>query len=128
MKKKLKIVLLVLLPLLFVISLFVFFLYYGKSDALNLVINDVNLSKTPDGTYIGSYGKGRFNYKVEVTVKDNKIVDIKILGKPKSSLEGIPQKMIERVLQSQSFRVDVITGATASSKAVLKAIENALNK
>lgn len=128
MKKRLKIVLLVLLPLLFLISLFVFFLYYGKSDALNLVINDVNLSKTLDGTYIGSYGKGRFNYKVEVTVKDNKIVDIKTLGKPKSPLEEIPQKIIERVLQSQSLRVDVITGATASSKVVLKAIENALNK
>lgn len=127
MKRKSKIIFLVLLLLFFTISLFTFFLYYGKNDTLSLVINDVNLLEIPDGAYVGSYNKGRFSYQVEVIVKDRKISDINILGKPKISLEEIPQKMIEKVLQKQSLKVDVVTGATASSKAILKAIENALS-
>ena len=58
---------------------------------------------------------------------------------------NIPEKKIERIkhdhgrgkkaeiqtdliIKNQSLNVDVITGATASSKAILKATENALKK
>lgn len=128
MKRRLKISLIVLVSFSFIIILVFLFLYYGKSDTLNLIINDIDLSNISDGSYIGSYNKGRFSCKVEVIVKDKKIENIKILNKPVISIEEITQEIINRVLEKQSLKIDVVTGATASSKAILKAVENALIK
>lgn len=121
-------ILFILVPLAIIIGIFVIFLFYGKEETLKLVIADVDISKVPDGNYMGSYNKGRFSYKVEVIVKNNKIDSITILDKPSISLEYVPKKMIDRILEKQSLNVDVVTGATATSKAILKAIENAIGK
>lgn len=109
---------------LFIISL-IFFLFYGKSETLNLTINDINLSSINDGMYIGQYVKGRFNYKVEVIIKNHKIESIKILNQ-KSSYLNTNEIIIKRVLEKQSLNVDTVSGATATSKGILKAIEKAL--
>jgi uncharacterized protein with FMN-binding domain len=91
-----------------------------------LTINNVDLSKVQDGTYEGSYKLFPIYVKVEVHVKNHIIEEIKILehqngqGKP---AEAIPDKVIE----AQSTKVDIIVGATGSSKVILKAIENALS-
>ncbi|WP_271809032.1 FMN-binding protein [Clostridium beijerinckii] len=90
-----------------------------------LTINNVDLSKIPDGKYIGSYDVNLISAKVSVTVKDHKIENIDLLehktdrGKP---AEVIP----DMVVKAQSLQVDTISGATNSSKTILKAIENAL--
>jgi uncharacterized protein with FMN-binding domain len=65
--------------------------------------------------------------RVEITVHDGKITDIKLLehnngqGKPAEAIIG-------QVLENQTLEVDVIAGATYSSKVILKAIEDALDK
>ena len=85
----------------------------------------MDLSKVSDGKYTGSCDAVYVGAKVSITVKDNKIVDIILLnhknerGKP---AEVIPGKVVE----AQSLKVDTISGATNSSKVILKAIENAL--
>ncbi|MBC2456687.1 FMN-binding protein [Clostridium beijerinckii] len=90
-----------------------------------LTINNVDLSKIPDGKYIGSYDVNLISAKVSVTVKNHKIENIDLLehktdrGKP---AEVIP----DMVVKAQSLQVDTISGATNSSKTILKAIENAL--
>lgn len=53
---------------------------------------------------------------------------VKILNKSVFSIPRVPDEIISRVLNQQTLGVDVVTGATASSKAVLKAIENALKE
>jgi uncharacterized protein with FMN-binding domain len=129
MKRWIKILLSIVAIIVILTSIFIFFLYYGKSETLNLTINAVDLSKLSDGSYKGSYSKGRFSYKVEVTVKDNRIESVKILSEPPVfSAQELDNTIISRVLQQQSLKVDAVTGATATSKALLKAIENALNK
>jgi uncharacterized protein with FMN-binding domain len=88
---------------------------------------DVNLSKISDGTYLGSYDAFRIEADVSVTVSNNKITDIKLLrhkNERGQRAEVIPQ----RVLEAQSLEVDAVSGATNSSKVILKAIENALEK
>ena len=127
MKRWIKILLSIVLIIIIIASIFIFYLYYGKSETLNLTINTIDLSKVTDGSYKGSYSKGRFSYKVEVTVKDNRIESVNILSKP-SIVQEFDNDIISRVLQQQSLKVDAVTGATASKKALLKAIENALNK
>jgi len=128
MKRWIKILLSIVVIIIILASIFIFFLYYGKSETLNLTINTVDLSKVSDGSYKGSYSKGRFSYKVEVAVKDNRIESVKILGETSGPVQGLNNTIISRVLQQQSLKVDTVTGATASRKALLKAIENALNK
>lgn len=99
----------------------------GVEQLKNLQINDVDLSSIPDGTYMGTYETFPIKAQVEVTVKDHKIEAIHILehktGKGQGA-EAIPSKVIE----AQSLEVDVIAGASHSSKIILKAIENALTR
>lgn len=90
-----------------------------------LEIKEVNLSTIADGTYLGSYKVSPVAAEVRVTVSKNKITKVELLkhetgrGKP-------AEVLIDRVVQAQSLKLDVVSGATYSSKVILKAIENAL--
>ena len=97
--------------------------YRASVEALR--IQDVDLSKVPDGVYVGSQDAVLVAAEVRVTVADGAIRRIEILrhengrGKP---AEGV----LDRVMAAQSLRVDAVSGATSSSKVLLKAVENAL--
>lgn len=96
-----------------------------KKAIRELKISNVDLSKVSDGKYTGSYDVGYVGAKVAVTVKNNKIVDITLLSHKNE--RGKPAEVIpEKVVKAQSLQVDTISGATNSSKVILKAIENAL--
>lgn len=89
-------------------------------------IKDVDLSKVPDGVYTGSYDVSWVAAEVEVTVKDHKISDIALTNHKNG--KGKPAEIIlQKVVESQNLNVDIVTGATSSSKVILKSIENALN-
>jgi uncharacterized protein with FMN-binding domain len=93
---------------------------------METTINEVDLSKIEDGVYTGSFGAIPVTAEVQVTVSNHKITDIKILKHDNgqgSAAEVLPDKVVE----AQSLKVDLISGATYSSKVILKAIENALN-
>ncbi|MGK0468422.1 FMN-binding protein [Clostridium sp.] len=90
-------------------------------------ISNVDLTKVSDGKYTGFCDAVLVASEVSVTVKNNKIEDIILLSHKTErgqSAEVIPEK----VLEAQSLQVDTITGATNSSKVILKSIENALTK
>jgi uncharacterized protein with FMN-binding domain len=90
-----------------------------------LPVSNVEVAKLADGTYTGSYRVFPVSAEVRVTVKNHVITEIELLrhrhGQGKAA-EVIPGK----VMEAQSLQVDVISGATYSSKVILKAIENAL--
>lgn len=91
-----------------------------------ITISNVNLSKVVDGTYTGSYEVLWVAAEVKVTVKNHKIEGIELV-KHKNG-RGAPAEIIpSKVIEAQSLKVDVVSGATSSSKVILKAIENALN-
>lgn len=82
------------------------------------------------GTYEGE-GKGiGGTIKLEVTVTEDKITDIKVLehnetpGVSDAAFNTIPAQIIEY----QSLGVDVVAGATVSSNGILEAVINALQK
>lgn len=112
--------------LVFIVGIIIF-AFLGKSDTLNLEVGSVELNSISDGTYEGSYNSYRWSNNVQVTVEGNQISRIKVLKGP-TGRDKIQQELIERILSSQSLAVDVVTGATADSKAFLKAVENALTK
>lgn len=91
-----------------------------------LTVPDVDMTKIEDGTYAGSYKEFPISVKLEVTVKDHQITSIDLLEH--RSGQGKPAEAItDKVIEAQSLNVDVISGATLSSKVILMAIENALN-
>jgi fumarate reductase flavoprotein subunit len=89
-------------------------------------------AKMAPGTYIGEGTGFRVSepISVAVTVDEGKILDIKVdqenTSETKGILQSVVDKMLPRMLESQSVSVDVITGATASSNGVKQAVEGAL--
>lgn len=96
-----------------------------KKELKTIVLSDIDYSNLEDGNYFGNYNLGLVSAKVRVRIDDGKISDIEIIehitGKGKKA-EGI----IDAVIEEQSVKVDIISGATYSSKTILKAIENAV--
>lgn len=101
--------------------------YRGMNQLNNLTLGPVDLAQVSDGTYQGEYNTLPIKATVEVTVADHKITDIKILrhlngqGKAAEAITGT-------IMSAQSLNVDTVTGATQSSRVILKATELALNK
>lgn len=90
-----------------------------------LPVKAIDFSGLNDGTYYGSYKQFPVAAEVEVIVKDHRITEIDLIKHSNgqgASAEIIPGKVIE----AQTLAVDMVSGATYSSKVILKAIENAL--
>lgn len=96
-----------------------------KDTVKKLNIGTVDLSKVSDGKYTGVCDAQVIGAKVEVTVSNNKIKNIVIISHKNE--RGKPAEVItKKVVKAQSLDVDTVSGATNSSKVILKAIENAL--
>ncbi len=96
----------------------------------DMLINDVDLKSIPDGSYNGEFSYGKNTYFVIVTVKNHSIEDILLDADTSKSNRKYADKasaVIGGVISAQSLGVDCVSGATRSSKSILKAIENALN-
>jgi len=66
--------------------------------------------------------KNNRRHTVKLTIEGGKIVDVQ----PDSG-EALEQVLSKRIIAGQSLLVDINTGATISSKAFLKAVEEALS-
>ncbi|QNO15508.1 FMN-binding protein [Alkalicella caledoniensis] len=97
----------------------------SKNLVKDVVVSSVDLASISDGEYIGAISMEPVNAEVKVIVENSIIKDIIIL-KHEHGLGEKGERVIENVIESQSLEVDTISGATASSTIILKAIENAL--
>ena len=79
-----------------------------------------------DGQYTGSYSAFRFSNTVTVRVDGGAITDIQIVKPQVVAKPIIMDTLRKEILRLQTTAVDAVSGATADSKAYLKAIENAL--
>ena len=88
----------------------------------------VEREKLVDGVYEGSYKAGPNKALVKVTIKDKRLVKIDIVKhrawKGKKAESIIPMRIIEY----QSTKVDVVTGATNSSRVIMNAVQKAIEK
>ena len=100
-------------------------LMYYKDTMAKVEIDNVDLSDVKDGTYVGSYDARIISATVSVTVKDGKMTEIKLL-EHKYDRGGSAEAIVDDILKEQSLDVDVVSGATNSSKTIKKAVENAL--
>lgn len=119
----------VLLIIFFVVS---FLLIAGKIIVGNMVRNVQNISvsmpdllNVQDGNYIGEYSITPLHVKVEVSVSNHRITNITILQHD-NGLGSTAESIVNDVMEEQSLEIDAVSGATVSSKCILKAVENAI--
>ena len=95
----------------------------GALDAIEVA--NVDLRQVKDGVYVGECSTPLVSAVVQVIVQDGKISAVEVLhhsnGRGKAA-----ESIVDAVVERQSLNVDAISGATMSSKVILKAIENAL--
>lgn len=128
MKMLFKIVGAILIVFVIFIGAMGYYITRGLESGKELVIGDVDVSVLSDGSYVGKNEAGRFSNEVKVIIEDHKIIQIDILDDIRFNKPEVTSKIISKVLEEQNANVDVVSGATVSSKAYLKAIENALEK
>jgi len=126
MKKIVKILLGIIGVIVLGISVMAFMLMNGMNTAQALELNQIDLTQIDDGKYVGTYETTRWSNKVEVVIENHEIKEITIVKDVMIALEGLSDRLFKRVIDNQSIEVDIETGSTITSKAYLKAIENAL--
>jgi uncharacterized protein with FMN-binding domain len=106
------------------ISVIIVFILLG---CWKVAVGNPDLKKVKDGTYIGEYAAGPVAVKAQITVQNHRITEVKILehrtgrGKPAEAITA-------NIVTAQSLQVDAISGATLSSKVILKAVELGLEQ
>jgi len=129
MKKNKKIILIIIAVIL-VLGIIFAVKYFSDLSSYRQAVEEINigevdLSQIPDGVYAGSADAVWVSATVEVTVENHRITDIKLEHNHGQGEEA--EVIPDQVIEAQSLQVDIISGATSSSKVILGAIENALN-
>jgi len=111
----------------------------GRREAMNVTIGEIDFDHLQDGVYTGEY-KGMKDHlrdvKVQITISSGKLAEVNVIGGAMANEKQTTEiknglsihDVFNQVVQSESMQVDVISGATITSKVHLKALENALEQ
>ncbi len=99
-------------------------------EARTVPLAALDFSKLREGTYHGAYAGGMYKWRkneCDVTVSSGKVTGIQLTASQDPGGKNTQHvELYDRVVKAQSLQVDTISMATLTSKAYLKAIENAL--
>jgi len=89
-----------------------------------------DLAGIADGTYRGEYDIKGTPVKVtlDVITDDHVISSVRIVKHSCSPIGKKAETLTGKIVKQQSLDIDAVSGATASSVAILKAVENALHR
>jgi fumarate reductase flavoprotein subunit len=90
----------------------------------------VDQAKLVDGFYEGSYRGGPNKASVRVEIKDNRILNFEIVKLQSWGWkdEKLRLLILERIIATQSTRVDAVSGATNSSHVIMNAVQKAIER
>ena len=91
-------------------------------------VGPVIKQKLANGVYDGSYLLFPNRAVVKVTIKDNIIVKIQLISHLAWRGRKAELPIIKEIKEQQSTKVDAVSGATNSSEAIMKAVQNAIDK
>lgn len=105
----------------------------GLREARDLTITEVDFANLRDGIFEGAYKGTRDSTrdtKVQVTVASGKVGVIRVVEGVMANEKSVRlmHDLLDSVVEKQSLQVNAVSGATISSKVLLKAIENALTQ
>ena len=85
-------------------------------------------NRLADGIYDGSAKNGPVSVATKVRIENHRIVRVEVTAH-RNWRGGAAEKAVPgRIIASQSTRVDAVSGATASSIAIMNAVEDAVRK
>jgi uncharacterized protein with FMN-binding domain len=87
----------------------------------------IDISKVRDGVYRGKCNLFPLTAAVRVKVEGGRVTSIDVLKSMHGKGYGA-EALAQRVVEAQTLDVDAVSGASGSSKAMRKAIEDALRK
>ncbi len=128
MKKALKIIGIVLVAMIVIIAGGLFYLSQGLSEGEDVTLIGWNLEGVEDGVYQGSFNFKRWSNTLKVTVEDEKIVEIEVVDDVTFVRDGVSSQLFDAIIDKQDIPEDLVSEATITSKAYIKAIEDALIK
>jgi len=126
MKALLKILAVILIIAVLVIGGVSIYITGGMKAVDQLVIGRIKDENLKDGIYIGKYDEGRFSNEVSVTVENGRIIKIDAIKTVLFERPEVTGELFARVIEKQDTDVDMVSGATITCKAYLKAVENAV--
>ena len=92
----------------------------------SMKIHNYDLMAIKDGIYTGEFNDGGGLYIVEVKITGHRISEVKLTTERESVYIEYARPVTKRIMVNQTPDVDAITGATTTSKCIMKAAENAL--
>jgi uncharacterized protein with FMN-binding domain len=100
----------------------------GMGEIKAMSIKDIDIARLPDGEYRGSFSRGRWSYDVTVKVAAGAIASVSVNSAARWEQENtkFTDALVSALVARQSLRIDAVSGASVSTKAFLKAVENAL--
>ncbi len=119
-------ILIILVLLLHIGSYYMDFFAYQKAIK-GTALSGMDASEVPDGVYTGEYDVGYIYAKVSVAVKAGRIDNIAIL-EHNNERGSSAERVTDQIVDSQTTHVDTVSGATNSSKVIMKAVEKALEE
>lgn len=88
-------------------------------------IEHVDLAGVPDGSYEGEFGDFLVHVKARVKVAAGRIESVEIVDQ-RCGPGYEAKETVDRILAAQSPVVDVVSGATGSSRCIMAAVYRAL--
>lgn len=92
---------------------------------IQLIMPDLRYANS--GNYIGTASTRMVKAEVAVAIRDKRIAKVDLIDH-ETGFGKKAEVLTDSVVNYQSIELDAVSGATASSKIILKAIENAINK
>ena len=89
-------------------------------------IPPVAITELPDGSYAGAAACG-YEYAVEVGIDGGRVSSIDVTKNRDSHYAQFAEGVLPRIVATQRVEVDAITGATTTSRCLMKAVANALS-
>jgi uncharacterized protein with FMN-binding domain len=110
------------------LAIITIFISCGSAKFQEIQTSLPDLKSKSDGLYRGNYDLAGTPVIVtlDVNVVNHKITGINIIKHSCSPIGKKAEKITAQIIEKQSLNIDSISGATASSKSILKAVENAL--
>jgi len=128
MKKGLKVLLIILGSIVVIVVGAILLMKNSADKALaSIVYEDVDMNQTKDGTYCGEADARMVYVKVAVTVENHAIKNIDII-EHNNGRGAKAESITNTIIDKNSYDVEVISGATLSSKTILSAVSKALKE
>ena len=128
MKKGIKIFLIIIAALIVIGMGAYFMIKKSADDALSsIVYENVDMNQTNDGTYYGETDGGMVYAKIAVTIENHVIKNVDII-EHRNGRGAKAEAITDTIIEKNNYDVDIISGATFSSKVIKSAVSKALKE